>query len=155
MKLTDLLSRNTIISDLQSNTKEGVIEELSDTISTIYPNYDKKEIAHVLLERERLGSTGIENGIAIPHAKLKDLDRIIVAFGRSKAGIDFNAHDAKPSHLFFVLLAPDSSAGIHLKTLARLSKLLKEEKVRLELMEASTCDDIYDIIQKEDNNQPC
>lgn len=155
MKLTDLLSHEAIIPDIESTTKEGVIEEVAEVIARVYPGHDKNEIASVLLEREKLGSTGIENGVAIPHAKMKDLNRIIIAVGRSRQGIDFAAHDGKPSYLFFVMLAPDSSAGIHLKTLARLSRLLKEERVRSLLMEAQAADDIYNIIIKEDENLPC
>jgi PTS system nitrogen regulatory IIA component len=155
MKLTDLLSSDTIISELKNTTKEGVIEEISGVIAKAYPDYDKNEISSVLLEREKLGSTGIEYGVAIPHAKLKDLDRIIIAFARSGEGIDFKAHDEKPSHLFFTLLAPDSSAGIHLKTLAQISKLLKEASVRDKLMHASDCDDIYNVIKTEEEKIAC
>ena len=155
MKLSDLLSSDTIISELKNTTKQGVIEEISSVIATAYPNFNKNEISTVLIEREKLGSTGIENGVAIPHAKLKDLDRIIVAFARSKEGVDFQSHDKKPSHLFFTLLAPDSSAGIHLKTLACISKLLKETTIRDKLMQARDSDDIYEIIKRGDEDLSC
>ena len=155
MKLSELLSQGCVISNLKSETKEGVIEELSEVIANTYTDYNKNEIAAVLLEREKLGSTGIENGIAIPHAKMKTLDRIILACGRSIPGIDFQAHDGNPSHLFFALLAPDSSAGIHLKTLAGLSKLLKEDDVRMRLMTANDSEEIYNIIKTEDEKMPC
>lgn len=155
MKLSELLRPNAIIADLASTTKEGVIEELSALITQIYPDLDKDEITSKLLEREKLGSTGIEDGIAIPHTRIRGLDSIILAFGRHKVGVDFAAHDDKPSRLFFVLLAPDSSAGIHLKTLARLSRLLKEEEVRNGLLEANTPGDIYNIIISEDENLSC
>lgn len=155
MKLSDLLSSDTIVSELKNTTKEGIIEEMSEVIAKAYPEHDKSEISSVLVEREKLGSTGIENGVAIPHAKLKNLDRIIIAFGRSIEGIDFQAHDKNPSHLFFVLLAPDSSAGIHLKTLACISKLLKEATIRDKLMQATSSDDIYNVIKEGDERLSC
>lgn len=155
MQLSELLSRDAVIPALSSTTKEGVIEELSELIAKTHPGRDENEITSKLLEREKLGSTGIENGIAIPHTKIGGLDRIIIAFGRSVEGIDFHAHDGKPSHLFFVLLAPENSTGAHLKTLARLSRLLKEEGVRAKLMEAASSDDIYNIIVSGDDNLQC
>jgi len=155
MKLSEILSPKAVIADLGSTTKEGVLEELAATIASLHPEHDKGEITAALLEREKLGSTGIENGVAIPHAKLKNLDHIILAVGRSRAGIEFQAHDGKPSSLFFVLLAPDSSAGVHLKTLARLSHLLKEEGTRNKLLEASTDQEMYDIIKDGDDKLTC
>jgi len=155
MKLIDLLSKNTIVPELHSTTKQGVIEEMADIISKEYPVHSKEEIASVLLEREKLGSTGIENGIAIPHAKLKDLDHIVIAVGKTTKGIDFQAHDGNLSHLFFVLLAPDSSAGVHLKTLARLSHLLKEDDIRNGLKKAVSEEEIYNLIKNGDENLKC
>ena len=141
--------------ELETTTKEGVLEEMADLINRLHPEHGKDEISSALLEREKLGSTGIEYGVAIPHAKLKNLNRIIVAAGRSKEGIDFNAHDGNPSHLFFVLLAPDSSAGIHLKTLALLSKLLKDEDIRSKLMAASTGEQMYNVIKTGEEKLTC
>lgn len=155
MKLTDLLTKNDIIPHLTSQTKEGVIEEISDLIVRLHPALHKPDIVNALLEREKLGSTGIEDGIAIPHAKIQNLNRIILAMGRSLKGIDFHAHDGKISHLFFVLLAPASFAGAHLKTLARLSRLLKQENVRIKLMEASGREEIYNILKEEDERLAC
>lgn len=155
MKLSEVLSKEAIIPELTSSTKESVIGEISSQIAKTHPGLDKGEIATVLLEREKLGSTGIELGVAIPHAKLRELDHIVVTVGKSKEGIDFQAHDGKPSFLFFTMLAPDSSAGAHLKTLARLSKLLKNDDVRDQLMQADSADDIYNIIITEDEKQVC
>lgn len=155
MRLQEILSRGSIIPRLAGRTKEEIIDELASTMVREYPDYDRNEIVTSLLNREKLSSTGIEAGVAIPHCKLKDLDRIILVFGRTLEGVDFQAHDGKPSHLFFALLAPDSSAGIHLKTLARLSRLLKEEKLRIALMEARTAEDMYNIILSEDEKLPC
>lgn len=155
MKLSDILSHDAIIPELKSTSKEGVIEEMSELIVKVYSEQDENTITSKLLEREKLGSTGIESGVAIPHAKIPGLDRIILAVGINHAGIDFDAHDGQPSRIFFVLLAPDSSAGIHLKTLARLSRLLKEEAVRIRLLEASGVDEIYDVLISEDEKLTC
>jgi len=155
MKLIELLSPDAIIPELQNTTKEGVIEEICKVMSEVWPECDLEKITSALLAREKLGSTGIEYGVAIPHAKISSIKNIRIAVGKSTPGIEFQAHDGKPSHLFFVLLAPDSSAGIHLKTLARLSRLLKDENVRVRLLEASSNDALYDIIRTEDEKLPC
>lgn len=155
MNLTELLSKEAIIPALKNTTKEGVIREIAEAVVRAHPGQDMNELVTLLLEREKLGSTGIENGLAIPHAKVKCLDRIIIAFGKSSEGVPFEAHDGKPSRLFFVLLAPDSAAGLHLKALARLARLLKEEDVVSKLLAARTADDIYDIIKKEEEKLPC
>jgi PTS system nitrogen regulatory IIA component len=104
----------------------------------------------VLLERERLGSTGIGDGIAIPHGKLKDLDQLVLSFGRSSQGVDFESMDGKPVHLFFLLVAPESCAGIHLRALARIARLLKNGVVRKKLGSMSDRDEIYNLIKQED-----
>ena len=105
----------------------------------------------VLLEREKLGSTGIGDGIAIPHGKLAGLDEILVAFGRSREGIAFEAMDGKPVHLFFFLMAPENSAGRHLKALAKISRMLKDAAFRENLLEAKTHDDLVRIIAEKDD----
>lgn len=151
MKLMKFLHRDTIISELKALNKNAAIKELSEIISTTNPEYKLSDINSVLLEREKLGSTGIGNGIAIPHAKLGNLKEIIIAFGRSKQGIDFEAHDGKKSFLFFALLAPDNAAGQHLKVLAKLSKLLSNKHLRLKLMNAKDKNDIYLSLKQEDD----
>ncbi len=106
---------------------------------------------HVLLEREKLGSTGIGDGIAIPHGKLAGLDEMVIAFGRSREGIDFEAMDGKPVHLFFLLMAPENSAGQHLKALAKISRMMKDELYRRALLEAKTHEDLVRIIAEKDD----
>ena len=137
-------------ANLESGDKQAVISELADRISAMLPPLKANEIASVLLSRESLGSTGIQDGIAIPHAKVKGLEKVIVACGRSRRGINFDAPDQKPTHLFFVLLAPEQSAAMHLKILARLSRLLKDESFREKLMLAKESKDIYRMIIEED-----
>ncbi|RLB08152.1 MAG: PTS sugar transporter subunit IIA [Deltaproteobacteria bacterium] len=152
MKIIDILDKNCIIEELASQDKKGALEELVSVLVDNDRLKDKEKALQVLLEREKLGSTGIGDGIAIPHGKLKGIKGIICSFGRSKNGIDFQSLDGKPTHLFFLLLAPEDSAGEHLKALARLSRLLKDTQFRERLMEAKTKEEIYSIIAEEDES---
>ncbi|HQC23908.1 MAG TPA: PTS sugar transporter subunit IIA, partial [Syntrophales bacterium] len=106
----------------------------------------------VLLEREKLGSTGIGDGIAIPHGKLKGLERLVISFGRSRQGVDFDAIDGKPVHIFFLLMAPESSTGQHLKALAKISRMLKDPGFRSDLMAAENAEEIYRKIAEKDES---
>ncbi len=151
MKIVELLSPEAIIADMKSTEKSAALVELTDLIVSLKGGLDRDEVLGVLQERERLGSTGIGDGVAIPHGKLKNLEQLLLAFGCSKAGVDFDSMDGKPAHLFFLLLAPEESVGIHLKTLARISKLLKSPAVRESLLNASGSDDLFRIITEEEN----
>ena len=150
MKIADILDKNSIIGELASGDKKGVLEELVSVLVENGRLKDKEGALQVLLERERLGSTGIGVGIAIPHGKLKKIRGLICSFGRSTEGIDFQSIDGKPTNLFFLLLAPEDSAGEHLKALARLSRLLKDTQFRNKLMEVNSNEEIYRIIVEED-----
>ena len=150
MKIREILTKNCVLSELAMRTKEGVLQELSDLLAKNFPQLNKDEVLQVLVERESLGSTGIGNGIAIPHGKISSLSQIVTAFGRSKEGIGFDSQDGKFAHLFFVLLAPENAASLHLKALARLSRLLKDAHFRNKLMEAADSDQIYNEIVNED-----
>lgn len=143
MRIIDTLSKDLILSDLQATHKNSVISEFAMAIAKAYPELTVKEIEQILLEREKLGSTGIQDGIAIPHGKIDKLSKIIVSFGRSKEGIDFEAHDNQKTHLFFVLLAPESATGLHLKILAKLSRLLKSATLREKLLKADNAEELY------------
>jgi len=136
--------------ELKATTKMEVIDELAKNISASMGSLDAKALADIIIEREKLGSTGIQDGIAIPHGKVPGLEKIIVACGRSSRGIEFDAHDAKPTHLFFVLLAPEFAAGQHLKALARLSRLLKDARFREGLLAAADANEMYKAISEED-----
>ena len=146
MKIADILNRDLIIAELTSKSKKEVLEELVGVIAEQDKRIDKEELAEVLLERERLGSTGIGDGIAIPHGKLKNIDTLLSSFGRSAGGVDFESMDGKPTYLFFLLVAPENSAGIHLKALARISRLLKDSSFRKNLMEAKSREDLFKTI---------
>jgi len=150
MKLTELLDPSAIISEMESTGKTDVLAELTEPLLKIEKKLDRDEVLKVLVEREKLGSTGIGEGVAIPHGKLKDVDRLLISFGRSRKGVDFDSMDGRPAHLFFLLVAPEDSVGIHLKTLARISKLLKNPSVRQRLQDAQDPSDIYDIIAEEE-----
>jgi PTS system nitrogen regulatory IIA component len=150
MKITDILDEASIIQDLRSTSKKGVLEELSDVLVEGGKLPDRDKVVEVLLDREKLGSTGIGDGIAIPHGKMKGIEDLVTSFGRSTKGINFESIDNKPTHLFFLLVAPENSAGIHLKALARISRLLKDPSFRNRLMEAKDRRDLFAIIAEED-----
>ncbi len=151
MKILDILNKNCIITDLTSRSKKDVIHELVDAVTKVDERIDPDSLVEILLEREKLGSTGIGDGVAIPHGKFPNIDTLRASFGRSRQGIDFDALDGKPSHLFFLLVAPDNSAGAHLKALARISRLFKDNSFRESLQIADTKQQLFDIITEEDN----
>jgi len=150
MKITDILDEASIIQDLRSTSKKGVLQELSTVLVEGGKLPDRDKAVQVLLEREKLGSTGIGDGIAIPHGKMKEIKELVTSFGRSIDGVDFESIDNKPTYLFFLLVAPENSAGIHLKALARISRLLKDPSFRNRLMEARDRGDLFRIIAEED-----
>ncbi|MCK8600166.1 PTS sugar transporter subunit IIA [Desulfoferrobacter suflitae] len=152
MKILDILAKESIIPELQGRTKKQVLEELIDALLQHKPHLDRDRLMTVLLERERLGSTGIGDGIAIPHGKMRDLDQLVLSFGRSTQGVDFESMDGKPVHLFFLLVAPENCAGIHLRALAKIARLLKNGTVRKKLGNVQGREEVYSIIQLEDED---
>ena len=150
MKIADLLDIKAISTELTSSKKVEVLAEMVDLLRRVQPDLDATELLAVLIDREELGSTGIGDGVAIPHGKLKGLDRLLMAFGRKKDGIDFDSMDNRPAHLFFLLLAPESEATLHLKALARISKLLRKEDVRRQLLDAPDPASLLRILSQED-----
>jgi len=149
MKIQEVLQREAIIDDLKAQTKNGILEELVGPVAGI-AGVDPEQLVRVLMERERLGSTGIGGGIGIPHGKLKDLDSLVLGFGLSRNGVDFESIDGKPTHIFFILITPENSTGLHLKLLARISRILKNDPFKQRLMHAVDSDDIFNIIMEED-----
>ena len=139
-----------ILVDLKAKDKKEVLEELAQVITGHDPTLEKSSLVKVLLERERLGSTGIGDGVAIPHGKFQGIDQPIISFGRSRKGLDFESMDGAPAYLFFLLVAPENSASIHLKALAKIAKILKNSSFRKTLMEASSREDIYRTIIQND-----
>ncbi len=152
--IRDLLQQNLIIEELKATDKNGAIAEFAQLLLSAGKVRDADELVRVLRERESLGSTGIGDGIAIPHAKLPFLREMIVAFGKSSKGVDFHSVDGKPAHLFFLLVAPDDNPGEHLRTLARISRILKNRALREQLMRASPRGEIQRLIAEEDGKYP-
>jgi nitrogen PTS system EIIA component len=151
MQLNQLFEIKFINAYLSAQSKDEALVELINTIIRGGLKLSGPYVLDVLKRREGLGSTGIGDGIAIPHGKISDLNNIVVAFGRSKNGIVYDSLDGKPVHLFFMLLAPDNSAGQHLKILAKITKMLKDDNFRRNLLKAETPDDLYSIIIEREN----
>ncbi len=152
MKILDILDEKVIVPELASRSREGVLRELVHALARAEKQVDEDRTVEILLERESLGSTGIGEGVAIPHGKSREVKRILASFGRSASGLDFQSLDGKPAHLFFLLLAPENSAGMHLKALAQISRLLKDPAVRKRLLEAKSSEEIYGIFSQGDEN---
>lgn len=150
MKIKEILPKECVAADLHATMKGEILSELAGLLTRTLPELDREAIAKILTERECLGSTGIGNGVAIPHGKFPALPHIVAGFGRSVPGVNFDCQDGKPAHLFFVLLAPENAASMHLKALARLSRLLKDASFRNKLLEARTEEEIYQQIVSED-----
>ena len=151
MRLRELLEEDSIISDLKAKNKIGVLEELVEALRQFHPSVDKNGLVKVLLERERLGSTGIGDGVAIPHGKFHALTQPVISFGRSRKGLEFESVDGEPAYLFFLLVAPENSASVHLKALAKIAKILKNSSFRKTLMEAQGKKDLYQAIVQNDD----
>ena len=150
MKIAEFLKPESIIAALSATSKADVLKELSTSLARSNPTIPDTRLASVLEERERLGSTGIGEGVAIPHGKLAGLPNLSASFGVSRAGIDFEAIDGKRTYLFFALVAPENSAGLHLKALARISRLFKNVGFREAILAAQTSEEIYALIARED-----
>lgn len=150
LKLFDLLFPETIIANLSASTKDEVIQELAGIVGKYCEEIAPIELTKILLEREALGSTGIGEGVAIPHGKYPGIKYLAGALGRSKDGVDFQSMDGQPAHLFFLLVAPENSAGLHLKALARIARLLKTERFRKKIMEAGSQEEMVEVLREED-----
>jgi len=150
VKILDYLKEEWVIPELQGADKGSVLKELSSVLVKPCQVASVEELLHVLLNREKLGSTGIGEGIAIPHGRLKKLKRFFISFGRSMKGVDFDSIDGKPSQLFFLVMAPENSAVDNLKLLGRIVALLKDTSFKRRLMEAQSQKELFQIISEED-----
>ncbi|MGV1100890.1 PTS sugar transporter subunit IIA [Thiovibrio sp. JS02] len=137
MGLIKEIRSSLILPELAATGKKEVLQELAAAIRMVYPALETAALYAALLEREELGSTGIGEGIAIPHGKIRGLDDIVICFGRSLRGIAFDALDGKPTHLFFLLVAPEDAAARYLSSLAELSRFLKNMPIRSRLLQAA------------------
>ncbi len=150
MKISDFLNSELIIPELAARTKDEVLAELADRIARIFSGESAEKLLQILKERERLGSTGIGDGFAIPHGKSKSIKQMVISFGRSRGGIPFDSMDGKPAHFFFVLIAPENSAGDHLKALAKISRFLKNSLFKESLAKAESREELQQLIQEQD-----
>jgi nitrogen PTS system EIIA component len=151
MKITEITTPEMVIPQLHGRTKPDVLSELARGLCKAHPEVMFDRLLAVLHERERLGSTAIGDGIAIPHGKLRGISQILGIFGRSTGGLDFDSLDGNPTYLFFLLVAPEDSASLHLKALARVSRLFKDSSFRQRLLDAADAAELYRLLKEEDN----
>jgi PTS system nitrogen regulatory IIA component len=151
MKITDFLASDCVAADVDAAGKREALAVLVDTLAAAEPAIQPARLVEALLERERIGSTGIGDGVAIPHAKMKGLRRLTAAFGRSRTGVDFEAVDGRPCHLFFLLVAPEEAASDHLRALSRIAKLMRDAEIRRRLLEAPDAAALYALLTEEDD----
>ena len=150
MTITDILTVDRVLPELEGSSKDAVLEQLANLLAGPATGTDAAKLVTVLRERERLNSTAIGEGIAIPHGRLSGIRNVVAGFARSSKGVDFDSVDRQPTHLFFVLVAPDDAAAMHLKALARISRLLKDKDFRARLLSIGSSQALYDAIVGED-----
>lgn len=153
MKIMEFLSKKAVTASLKSTDKEGVVRELVDLLAKAEDIKNKEDLVKSLLTRESLGSTGIGQGIGIPHAKSQNVKNLVAAFGLSQKGVNFDSLDGESAYIFFLLIAPEESAGPHLKALARISRMLKDKYFREMLKKAKDEKEILRIVQEEDSKK--
>ena len=152
--IKDMLRHDLILDDIKASDKTGVLREFAALLRSAEKIKDEDELVRVLLERELLGSTGIGDGVAIPHGKLHIIPEMIVAFGRSRNGVNYDSIDSKPVYLFFLLVTPEDMPGEHLRALARISRIFKNPALRDNLRRASERDELLRLIYEEDSRYP-
>jgi len=150
MKIMEILVKESVILDLGVRTKREVLAEMSASLAKVEPQIEAGRLLDVLMEREALQSTGIGEGVAIPHGKLPGLQRLVASFARSRAGIDFESIDGQPTHHFFLLVVPEHSGGQYLKALARISRFFRDPAFRQNLAEGEAVEDVIRAIEEED-----
>ena len=153
MKFNEYVKPENIKLQLEGRTKEEVIEELVELLTESCCVEDADTILDAVLAREREGSTGLEKGVAIPHAKCDAVERLSIVIGISKDGIDFDALDGKPSHLFFLMVAPTSESGPHVQAIAKIVKMIKIERFRQRLLKAKSGEEVIDTINMVENGE--
>jgi PTS system nitrogen regulatory IIA component len=150
MKIMDSLVRDAVILNLGVRTKQEALAEMANALAKVEPQIEAERLLEVLLERESLQSTGIGEGVAIPHGKMAGLDRLVASFAHSPEGIDFDSIDGQPTHHFFLLVVPEHSGGQYLKALARISRFFRDASFRQQLSEAESLEDVIRAIEEED-----
>jgi nitrogen PTS system EIIA component len=150
VKITDFLTPDRVIADLTEKEKSAVLKEMAGQLAGCESGLDATQILKVLQDREKISTTAIGEGVAIPHGKLPNVQKVSALFARSLQGVDFASLDGEPTYLFFTLIAPQDAAADHLKALARISRLLKDPDLRRRLLAAATNQELYNIIAVED-----
>lgn len=150
MKIMDILVKDAVVLNLASKDKNGILQEMSQALAAAEPSVSAEALLQILVEREGLQSTGIGEGVAIPHGKMAGLDRLMASFARSAEGVDFDSIDGQPTQLYFLLVVPEDSGGQHLKALARISRFFRDSAFRDKLIGAATTEDIFRAIDEED-----
>ncbi len=153
MKITDFLNEKAIKLELESTEKEDALKEMVDVLAETKDIGDKKSIVKTLIERENLGSTGIGQGIAIPHGKTDRVDELVAVLGISRKGVNFEALDGESIYILFLLVAPKDTAGPHLKALAQISRLLRDSYFCELLRRCKTPKEVFELINKEENQK--
>ena len=151
MKIMDILVSGALIPELGVATKREVLAEMASALAKVEPQIEADRLLDVLLERELLQSTGIGEGVAIPHGKMPGLDRLVATFARSSKGVDFESIDGQLTHHFFLLVVPEHSGGQYLKALARISRFFRDAAFRQQLTGAAGVEDIVAAISEEDS----
>jgi PTS system nitrogen regulatory IIA component len=150
MRIAEFLQVEAVTPALAATTKTEVIAQLSQSLARVWPQVTEARFRQVLEEREKLGSTGMEKGVAIPHGRLAELPTLIACFGVSRAGVDFEARDGRPSQFFFALVAPENSAGLHLKALSRLSRIFRSEQLKDAILASTDPRAVHELLLQED-----
>ena len=153
MKIHEILDRNAIKIGLESIGKEETLKELVGVLAKVRNIGDQKATVKALIERESLGSTGIGQGIAIPHGKTDKVDELVAVMGISKKGVNFDALDGEPVYIFFLLIAPKDTAGPHLKALAQISRLLRDTYFCELIRRCKAPQEVYDLIKNEEEKK--
>jgi len=151
MRISELLHTQVVLPAVVAGSKDDVLELLAGRLAGAYPEIDRGELTAALQERERHMTTALADGVAIPHARLQGLHRMVAAFARSAAGIDCGSHDGKPTHFFLLLVVPEESPGTHLKVLATASRLLHDPRCRARLLQAPDEDTLLDALRTEED----
>ena len=152
MRIVDLIRREMIVPALAATSKPKIIEELAEHLADNESALNKTDLVRILLDREGLASTAIGEGVAIPHGKSSSVTTIVACLGRARRGVDFDSMDGKPTHLFFVLIAPENSTAPPLNPRARTSRVFNDTDFRKRLLDADDADAMHEIISKEDSN---
>ena len=150
MKIMEILAKDAVILNLGVQTKREVLAEMAAALAKVEPQIAADRLLEVLLEREALQSTGIGEGVAIPHGKLPGLDRLVATFARSHQGVEFDSIDGQATHHFFLLVVPEHSGGQYLKALARISRFFRDAAFRQKLSDGETVEDVIRAIEEED-----